>query len=196
LHPQSNKMIYKYLVTLKNTGRKYIDNFSLLVLIISTLLFLREQSQDTKNHYLLLVCGLLIPVFIFYKIYRERTTHKISYYRFALMTALFGWLLMPFLSWLALPFAIMLLFERLAKAELEIGFTDEKITVNSLVRRNYQWSDFNNIVLKDNLLTLDFKDNRLLQRETIDEEFDATDEEFNDYCQAQLQKSVAYLHSF
>ena len=39
---------------------------------------------------------------------------------------------------------------------------------------------FNNVVLKDDLLTLDFKSNKLLQRETIDEEGDAEEDEFND----------------
>jgi phosphoribosylformylglycinamidine (FGAM) synthase PurS component len=42
-------------------------------------------------------------------------------------------------------------------------------------------------VLKDNLLTLDFTNNRLLQLEVEDdEESEADEEEFNEYCQKQL----------
>jgi len=47
-------MVYQYVVTLKNTSRKYIDTFSLLLLLISALLFLREQylSPNIKVPYL------------------------------------------------------------------------------------------------------------------------------------------------
>ena len=94
---------------------------------------------------------------------------------------------MPYLNWLFIPFALMGLFERQAKMPLEVGFTDSEIVINTLIRRRYKWNDFNNIVLKDDLLTLDFKTNRLLQRETVDEEGDAEEDEFNVYCREQLQ---------
>ena len=47
---------------------------------------------------------------------------------------------------------------------------------------------FNNVVLKDGLLTLDFKSNRLMQREVADDddEDDADEEEFNAYCRSRL----------
>ena len=31
--------------------------------------------------------------------------------------------------------------------------------------KKYQWDQFSNVVLKDNILTLDFKNNKLLQAE-------------------------------
>jgi hypothetical protein len=62
--------------------------------------------------------------------------------------------------------------------------------MNSFPRKTYDWSDFTNIVLLDNLLTLDFADNRLFQRETIDEEGDAEEDEFNEYCRQRLTISL------
>jgi hypothetical protein len=81
------------------------------------------------------------------------------------------------------------LFEKQAKFPLEVGFSDNRIIINTLIRRKYNWGDFNNIVLKDDLLTMDFKSNHLLQRETIDEEGDAEEDEFNNYCSQQLAKA-------
>jgi len=41
--------------------------------------------------------------------------------------------------------------------------------------------------LKDGLLTLDFRDNKLIQKEVIDDdEPDAPEDEFNDYCRSKL----------
>lgn len=46
----------------------------------------------------------------------------------------------------------------------------------------HPWSEFNNIILKDGLLTLDFKDNKLLQL-NIEAEQTLTDEgSFNNFC--------------
>jgi len=55
--------------------------------------------------------------------------------------------------------------------------------INSLIKKKYPWSDFNNVMLKDGLLTLDFKDNRLIQKEAIEEDGpDADEDEFNAFC--------------
>ena len=166
-------MVYQYVVTLKNTSRKYIDNFSLLLLLISALLFFREQyfSPNIKISYSF--GGLAIAAITGWNFYHQKKKGKTVYYSSALFIAAIGWVTMPYLSWLFLPFALMGLFERQAKMPLECGFTNTEIVINTLIRRRYKWTDFNNIVLKDDLLTLDFKNNRLLQRETVDEEGDA-----------------------
>jgi hypothetical protein len=181
-------MVYQYVVTLKNTSRKYIDTFSLLLLTISALLFLREQYFFPKVNIAYLLCGIGIAAIIGWNKYQQKKNNQTVYYNSALFITAIGWIVMPYLNWLFIPFALLGLFERQAKMPLEVGFTDNEIAINTLIRRRYKWSDFNNIILKDDLLTLDFKNNRLLQRETIDEEGDAEEDEFNDYCREKLRK--------
>jgi hypothetical protein len=179
-------MVYQYVVTLKNASRKYIDTFSLLLLVVSALLFLREQyfSPNIKIPYLF--GSIAIAAIIGWNLYQQKKNGKTAYYNSALFIAAIGWVTMDYLYWLFLPLALMGLFERQAKLPLEVGFTDIEIVINTLIRRRYKWTDFNNIILKDDLLTLDFKNNRLLQRETIDEEGDAEEDEFNAYCRERL----------
>ena len=81
-------------------------------------------------------------------------------------------------------------FETKAKANLEIGFSTQFIMFDNLLKKKYNWGDFNNIILKDNILTLDFKNNRLFQKETIDEESDCDEDEFNEFCREQLRKAM------
>ena len=179
-------MVYQYVVTLKNSSRKYIDVFSILLLGISVLLFLREQyfSPNIKISYLF--GGIAIAAITGWNYYQQKKKGAAVFYSGALFIAAIGWVTMPYLPWLFIPFALMGLFERQAKMPLEAGFTDHEIVINTLIRRRYKWSEFNNIILKDDLLTLDFKNNRLLQRETIDEEGDADEDEFNVYCREKL----------
>jgi len=42
------------------------------------------------------------------------------------------------------------------KRPLEIGFDSDRVVINTLIRRQYDWSAFSNIVLRDGLLTMDF----------------------------------------
>ncbi|HSC40123.1 MAG TPA: hypothetical protein VLD19_19700, partial [Chitinophagaceae bacterium] len=124
----------------------------------------------------------------------------VVYYRIALYIAAFGTLFsavsspapethLPIQAWLSIPLFLLGLFERQAKMPLEIGFTNDVVVINTLFRRYYRWTDFNNIILKDDILTLDFKNNRLLQRETVDEDGEAGEDEFNNYCRERLSKA-------
>ncbi|MEP7277015.1 MAG: hypothetical protein ABI813_00090 [Bacteroidota bacterium] len=182
-------MVYQYVVTLKNNGSKYINTISLLLLAVSTLLFLHQQYLSPNIRIPFLFGGLAIIAIVGRNIRQERLKGHPAYYSSALFIAAIAWVTMPYLSWLFIPFALMGLFERQAKIPLEIGFTGSSVVVNTLIRRKYKWTDFNNVILKDNLLTLDFSNNRLLQRETIDEDGDAEEDEFNTYCREQMALS-------
>jgi hypothetical protein len=122
-----------------------------------------------------------------YRIYHKKKV----YYSRALLIAALVWMKMPYAQWLTIVFIILALLEYQAKHATEIGFSDNQILINSLFKKRYQWSQFSNIVLKDGLLTLDFTSNRLLQREIEDEEESEADEdEFNQYCRQQLNKHL------
>ncbi len=46
----------------------------------------------------------------------------------------------------------------------------------------HAWDEFNNIILKDNLLTLDFKNNKLLQLTIVENEIMVDEGSFNHFC--------------
>ena len=51
----------------------------------------------------------------------------------------------------------------------------------------YNWDEFENIIFKDNLLSLDFKNNKLIQLE-IDEGWEEINVElFNEFCKKNLE---------
>jgi hypothetical protein len=180
-------MVYQYVVTLRNDTAKYIDLISIFLAGSSALLFLREQLITNHKTISYLIGFLFIAVVIIWNIYmiRSKKREKV-YYNRALFFAALVWANMPYFQWLVFVFAFLGLAEYHAKFPLEIGFSDQQVVFNSLFKRKFSWEAFNNVMLKDNLLTLDFKSNRLFQRETIDEEGDAEEEEFNVYCKQRL----------
>lgn len=182
-------MVYPYVIVLKNQHNRYIDVLGILLSIFSVTCFLREMvvTRDVALAYLLGV--VFITGLLAWNLYQTAKKKKVFYSR-ALLIAALVWMKMPYFSWLFFPLVILALLEYQAKYAIEIGFSDQHILINSMLKKKYQWTDFNNIILKDGWLTLDFANNRVLQREIADDEDDEADEdEFNAFCQQHLQNS-------
>lgn len=181
-------MIYQYVVSLKNKQTRSIDLIGLLLGILSVLFFVREMLLSAGVHVAYLVGSIAVVTVLVWNVVQSSKGRKVYYSR-ALLIAALVWMKMPYFQWLTFLFIILALLEYQAKYALEIGFSDKEIVINSLFKKRYAWSQFDNIVLKDGLLTLDFTNNKILQREVEeDDEDDADEEEFNDYCRHQLSK--------
>jgi hypothetical protein len=179
-------MVYQYVVTLKNQNNRYIDMLGLLLSIFSVVCFTWELIHSGNVSVAYLIGSIAVLGFIAWNLVQASKKRKVYYSR-ALLIAALVWMKMPYFQWLVFVFIILALLEYQAKYAIEIGFSDNEIVFNSLFKKRYHWKQFSNIVLKDGLLTLDFSNNRILQREVEDDdEDDADEDEFNDYCRKQL----------
>jgi hypothetical protein len=181
-------MVYQYVVTLKNQTNRYIDMLGLLLSIFSVVCFTWELINSPYVSLAYLLGVIFVTGVIAWNLYQSSRNKKVYYSR-ALLIAALVWMKMPYFQWLAFVFIMLALLEYQAKYSIEIGFSDKEVLINSLFKKRYQWKQFNNIVLKDGLLTLDFTNNRVLQREIEDDgESEADEDEFNLYCEQQLRK--------
>ncbi len=182
---------YPYIVTLKNPASWQYNAFGFLLNLVSCVFFTREfVFVESKN--IFLIAGILLVIgFLIWNIIRMRQGHHVFFNRAYLISALL-WIKMPYMEWLFVAFILLAILERQVKLPLEIGFSETQVVFNTLFRKRYDWSQLSNVVLKDGLLTIDFMNNRLLQREVDDEEDEeeVSEEEFNAFCRAQLQKNV------
>jgi hypothetical protein len=203
-------MRYQYLVILKKESERTTDLLSFLLCLFSAMFFLyfavhfqrfsSSKSLDSgfaysiplssQTFYLCLVAVIIIAGLIFNLIRRRRKQVR---YRSFLLLAAVGWIAVTPMPWIAAIFVILFFLEHQTKRPLEIGFDLDRIVINSLIRRRYAWTDLTNVVLKDDLLTLDFKNNKLLQKEVVDDEDEdnADEEEFNMYCRQRLSAAAA-----
>jgi len=186
-------MRYQFVVTLRRDSDRKIDVISILLCFFSVVNFLLEQVRARQFKFLLsffaaLVLGGTLMNIFYHKKYRKgEVPLKPVRYKYWLLIAGLGWLAMPYLPWLSVFFFLLTFLEYQAKYPLEIGFADDRVVINTLFKRKYDWSAFHNIVLKDGLLTLDFRNNRLFQKEVMEDEDDDGDEdEFNDYCRGRI----------
>jgi hypothetical protein len=74
---------------------------------------------------------------------------------------------------------------KLSLQKLTFVFSSDKVVKMNFPKKTFHWNAFSNVILKENMLTLDFKNNELLQAEleplqTIDVE------EFNSFVASKL----------
>ncbi|MEO5500299.1 MAG: hypothetical protein ABIR31_02550 [Ginsengibacter sp.] len=86
----------------------------------------------------------------------------------------------------AVNFVIGVLFY-LAIQKLSVIFSGKVVTLNFFPKKEYEWNQFSNVVLKDGILTLDFKNNKLFQGEIEDDTL-IKEREFNSFVKTQLVK--------
>jgi len=182
---------YPYIVVLKNPVTWQFNAFGFLLNLVSCIFFIKEFIFS-NNRNIFLISGILLVVgFLTWNVTRMLKGHKVFFNRAYLISALL-WIKMPYMEWLFVAFILLAIMERQVKFPLEIGFSESQVVFNTLLKKKYNWSKLSNVVLRDGLLTIDFLDNRLLQREVEDEEEeeDVPEEEFNEFCRMQLQKKL------
>ena len=186
---------YEFIVVLKKNSTKLIDTVSLFMLAFSIAIFLYEFSWKFLNaNKTINADNSLMLIWIFGIIgwmYYCRTQQKRGiepYYRFALLLAAWGWFMSPSIPWLSVLFLVAAIIEKPVKLTPEYAFDDDGIINNSFPQKKYKWSDMNNVVLNAGMLTLDFKNNKLIQKEVNDAVSENVEAEFNAYCKLQLAK--------
>jgi hypothetical protein len=65
--------------------------------------------------------------------------------------------------------------------------------MSGLLPKKISWPELNNVIIKDDLLTMDFKNNKVFQLYTDDEEddeYEVESDEFNEYCLGRLNGEI------
>ncbi len=75
----------------------------------------------------------------------------------------------------------------LATNAFVFSFSAEEIQQKNFPSKVYPWSSFSNVILKDDVLTLDLKNNKIIQGE-IENDTNVSEGDFNNFAQAQLTK--------
>lgn len=179
---------FDYIVVLKQRDFKTVDNTSLFMLVLAMIILLEKALTPFSDASVFpftvvaLIMGWIIFTFV------KKRNGKTGFYRIGLLFAAWGLVMtlpMPY-TWLAGVYVIAAVLEKQVKFPREIAFDDQEVVFNTFPRKHYRWNDFSNVVLKDGLLTIDFKNNKLLQKE-IDTQPTATlEKDFNEFCKAIL----------
>ena len=69
-----------------------------------------------------------------------------------------------------------------------VSINESNITYPSLPKKKFNWKELSNLILKDGLLTIDLKNNRIIQQPIAETSSTIDEKEFNEFCKQQLNK--------
>lgn len=178
-----------YKIVIKNDRYRSLKWIHTFVLLINGFAFTAIGYFRSDSFMFVWAAAMGISVVLVWneeKFDKSRFLKRANFASTGLIWALFGWIFAG--SWLMVFIILILLVIQFSlKKKFEIIFSDINVYIPFFTKKNYTWLELQNVVLKDGLLTIDFKSNRLLQNEILSEESTvSTEEDFNEYCRKQL----------
>lgn len=179
-----------YIIKLPNTKVRFYDIMGWMLVIINltvfcTLLYYLTSLQ--QRGYAILGIGVTVIHFGLEKLFRKPHQKATAMQSTLLYFALIWLLLFHYYIIGAASLALAVLYY-IAKREMDVVVYHDRIAYPSFPPKNIRWSELNNIILKDGLLTIDFKNNKIIQQ-LIDGKNTVDETAFNQYCREQLAKA-------
>lgn len=175
-------------IPLKNEQLKFYNQLSWLIIAINFIVFLYlSLFSGEKNIRVGAISslGLLILLLML-----QRFSKKINWlpgmhpYFLVLMV---GWIIMEKYWLTAIPFFFNIL-SAICIRKLVVDVSADIIMYPSFPQKKIHWSALSSMILKDGLLTINFKNNAIIQQYADDIKTSVNEQEFNDFCRQQLNK--------
>ncbi|CAN5432903.1 hypothetical protein BH10BAC2_BH10BAC2_47490 [soil metagenome] len=182
-------MQQEYRIVVKNERYNHTRIFQLVFLAIMSVFFIIAAYY--KND----MFAFAWPALICFSIFIAQNQADFPRYKFFRITNFlesgFLWAIagsMLLLTWwIALLVIIIAVLQLFIKKQYEIIFTKEAVVIKAPPEKNVEWQSLQNLVVKDELLTIDYKNNKIFQAELIPALSNIGNEaEFNDFCRLQL----------
>ena len=171
---------------LKNEKAAAYRRISLIIILINVLIFLYlglyAPGSSLRNTGFA-AAGFIIACFLLnFLLTKIKARWKIGFdAMFFFLTAIWG---ITDYYWIGIVIAILGGLALISMRKLEVVVTKYAINYPSVPVRRIEWREVSNVVLNDGLLTIDLKNNKLIQQYVGH----ATDErDFNEFCRRQLE---------
>jgi hypothetical protein len=171
-------------ITLKNEKVKFYKSIALLLVILNLAVFIYLLIADV--HFYEAAAALLLSAFyIIYLLYNSKKNRRsffVNEFTFFILAGCWIALQNYLVAFCAVVLAILY---HLSLQKIQILFTAEVVKKINFPQKEFSWEVFTNVMMKDNILTMDFKNNKLIQVETEN----AVDEnQFNEFSKSSLRK--------
>lgn len=183
----TNDTLYQF--EIPNTKRKTYLFFAYAIFGINAAaaLFFSYYKDSSKNFYILLAAVVGIIIMLIAILYKSDLKIKKSATVFMFVFGIIIWLKNG-MYWGAAINTALLFLHLNAIRNLIITISHEYISYPSYPVKKIIWNEVQNIVLKDGLLTIDQKNNKMIQHEVMYHEDKIQEKDFNQLCASFIQK--------
>lgn len=179
--------VYDYIIVLRRPGYLLVDLISRFMLMIAIAILGYTVFWIPFGWFSMFLIVLIAGIAGWWiRCTIKANKGEIPYYRLGLLFATIGLGSLFQLHWIPILYFLAVVSEKQVKFPQEIAFHDEGIVINSLPKKRYSWQEIGNVVLKDGILTIDLKNNKLIQKEIESSSSAKEEAEFNEFCRNRL----------
>jgi hypothetical protein len=173
----------KFIIRLKNNNLEIDTSICRALLLLSFLVTFLYKNE--ANNIINLAIGLVLMLAVLFTKY---LLCQLSIKKIVLLTIA---AILLFVATYSSTFSLLLLLigmlsDLLHKTPI-ITIDATEVRINKILsNKGYNWEEFSNVILKDNLLTIDFANNTILQLEIENSGETINEAELNTFCKACL----------
>ncbi|HRH49777.1 MAG TPA: hypothetical protein PLP23_13570 [Panacibacter sp.] len=179
----------QYKIFIANERYRFMKPLQVFILLINaiSLTLVAFYANDPLGY----IWPPLIVLSIFFVLYDQKLKRfvffkKTNFLDTGFLWVIAAWILAGYL-WIALAIVIIAILRSAVKEKFELLFSANQIELHTYPKKIFYWNNLQNIVLKDGLITIDFKNNRMIQSEILSKESNIYNEaEFNEFCRSKL----------
>ncbi len=175
--------MYQFIIPNKNLVTYQVFAYGIMLLnLLGFFVYNTGRGYTVINGWPMLGALLLIGTFELLRYRREKKLLPLGVLILiaGISWASAGWYLLLFLN-LALGALYWI-----SRRQMTVTVSEESIVYPSFPSKFLKWGDVNNVVLKDDMLTIDLKNNKIYQHLIEYPANEVNEPEFNDFCRRQL----------
>jgi hypothetical protein len=171
---------------LKNEKRAKHERFAFFLVLLNMTAFIIAALYSLYSSiriFAMVGTFLLLAVTVLHLFFQKKKKHNYLLLAAGLFLAMIIWLMMG-VYWVAAIIFMLGLLHIIASKTVSIHFFPEVIVFTSIPVRHVRWNELSNVMLRDNLLTMDYHNNKLFQAEIYAGSLQEKD--FNEFCRNKL----------
>ncbi|MDQ6889356.1 MAG: hypothetical protein M3Z56_03630 [Bacteroidota bacterium] len=176
-------------VILKNEKIKGYRFLAFLLVLANLAIFIFLLAYDSKR-YEASASLLLTGIYVFIRLYLAKRNNHNTYFDEIIFFVLAGCWVGLGNYYLVVTCAIMGILYYMAMQKLKFIFNERAVQKLNFPKAQYSWDLFTNVMIKDKILTLDLKNNKLMQLE-IENEEGINEFRFNQFAREQIDSQNA-----
>ena len=180
----------KFELQLRNEKQGLYKKITLFILFLNFIFFIYGSGITTNpiQKKWFLFGAVVILVTAVFNWYRNRRSPALKdAYSGNYIAVVFAWFILKN-YWLAIAHLFLMVLYIKANQDKNIQFLSSHVQMKGWPDKKIQWDSISNVILKDGVLTIDFKNNKLLQA-TISDNWNIDEvKAFNQFCYDQVNK--------
>ena len=177
----------QFQVTLKNSKTRSYHLITALIVVIhlAAFVFLLFSNNFFFNAFVSLFLLVLYLLIRFYMAWKYKTIFYADPLTYFILAG--SWLAIRNYELMVICIALGVLYY-FSLQKIQFLFTEKGIRKINFPSAEYAWDELDNVILRDNILTIDFTNNKLIQCE-IDDDSEINERQFNQFIKDQLTKN-------